>query len=80
MTSRLHLTQGQQNEIRPILVAEFIKKKSIQDSTLSDKAKHDQIGAVHRAACQQIKKVFTPEQMAQIEQEQSHPTASSTSR
>ena len=78
MTSRLKLSQSQQDKIRPILVAEWNKKQSIQDSTLSDKQKHDQIGANHRAALQKIKAVFTPAQMAQIEQEQDHPSTSST--
>ncbi len=78
MTGRLKLSQSQQDKIRPILVAEWNKKKSIESSTLSDKEKHDQIGANHRAACQKIKTLFTPAQMAQIEQEMNHPPASST--
>jgi hypothetical protein len=78
MTSRLHLSPSQQDKIRPILIAEWDKKQSIEKSTLSDKQKHDQIGANHRAALQKIKVLFTPEQMAQIEQEQDHPAASST--
>lgn len=78
MTGRLKLSQNQQDKIRPILVAEWNKKKSIESSTLSDKEKHDQIGASHRAACQKIKTLFTPSQMAQIEEEMNHPPASST--
>jgi hypothetical protein len=79
MTERLHLSQSQQNQIAPILVAEADKIKSIQDEpTLSAQEKHDQTGAVHRAALQQIKAVFTPEQLALIEQGQDHPQASPT--
>jgi len=78
MTGRLKLSQNQQDKIRPILVAEWNKKKSIESSTLGDKEKHDQIGANHRAACQKIKTLFTPAQMAQIEEEMNHPPASST--
>ena len=78
MTSRLNLSQSQQDNIRPILVAEWNKKQSLEKSTLSDRQKHDQEGANHRAALQKIKVLFTPEQMAQIEQEQNHPSASST--
>ena len=78
MTGRLKLSQNQQDKIRPILVAEWNKKKSIESSTLSDNEKHDQIGANHRAACQKIKTLFTPAQMAQIDQEMNHPPASST--
>jgi hypothetical protein len=74
MTERLHLSASQQNEIAPILVAESDKRKSIQDdTTLSDQQKHDQTGEVHRAALQQIKVFFTPEQLALIEQGQQHP-------
>ena len=78
MTDRLKLSQSQQDKIRPILVAEWNKKKSIENSTTSDKEKHDQIGANHRAACQKIKTLFTPAQMARIEEEMNHPPASST--
>ena len=80
MTSRLKLSQSQQDKIRPILVAEANKKQSIENSTLSDKQKRDQIGANHRAACQQIKKVFTPAQMAQIEDEMNHSSSPSSTR
>jgi hypothetical protein len=78
MTSRLSLSQSQQDKIRPILIAEWNKKESIENSTLSDKQKHDQEGANHRAALQKIKALFTPAQMALIEQEQDHPAPSST--
>jgi len=79
MTERLHLSQSQQNQIAPILVSEFDKRKAIQDdTTLSPQQKHDQTGQVHRAALQQIKAVFTSEQLAQIEQGQDHPGTSST--
>ena len=79
MTERLHLSQSQQNEIAPILVAESNKRKSIQDNTaLSDQQKHDQTGEVHRAALQQIKAVFTPEQLAQIEEGQQNPQTGPT--
>ena len=55
MTERLHLSQSQQDQIAPILVAEFDKRKAIQDdTTLSAQQKHDQTGQVHRAALQQI--------------------------
>jgi hypothetical protein len=74
MTERLHLSESQQNEIAPILVSESDKRKSIQDdTTLSDQQKHDQTGEIHRAALQQIKAFFTPEQLALIEQGQQHP-------
>jgi hypothetical protein len=79
MTERLHLSQSQQDQIAPILVAEFDKRKAIQDDTsLSVQQKHDQTGQVHRAALQQIKAVFTSEQLAQIEQGQDHPETGPT--
>jgi len=78
MTSRLNLSQSQQDRIRPILIAEWNKKQSIEGSTVTDQQKHNQIGANHRSALQKIKVVFTPQQMAQIEQEQNHPSPSST--
>ena len=78
MTGKLKLTEKQQDKIRPILVAEWNKKKSIESSTLGDKEKHDQIGANHRAACQKIKTFFTALQMAQIEEDMKHSPASST--
>jgi hypothetical protein len=78
MTTRLTLSQGQQDKIRPILVTEWNKKQSIENSTLSDKQKHDQEGANHRAALQRIKVLFTSQQMALIEQQQNHPSPSST--
>ena len=78
MTSRLNLSQSQQDKIRPVLIAEWKNKQSIEHGTLSEKQKHNQIGANHRAALQKIKVLFTPEQIAQIEQEQNHPSASST--
>jgi hypothetical protein len=80
ITHNLNLTQSQQDRIRPILVAEWEKRQAIQDSTLSDKQKHDQTGTVHRAALKQIKAVFTPAQMAIIEQGQNHSPTSPTSR
>ena len=74
MTERLHLSQSQQDQIAPILVAEANKREAILDDTsLNDQQKHDQTGQVHRAALQQIKAVFTPEQLAQVEQGQDHP-------
>lgn len=80
MTSRLKLTQTQQDKIRPILATESDKKKDVQDKTnLSDKQKHDQIGAIHRAALQQIKAVFTPEQLALINEGMNHPSPTSSS-
>lgn len=78
MTTRLKLTPAQQDRIRPILVEELRQKQLIEKSTLSDKQKFDQVGANHRAALQKIKAVFTPAQLAQIEDEMDHPAASST--
>jgi hypothetical protein len=79
-TDRLNLSPSQQEAIKPILVAEADKRKSIEDdTTLSVQEKHDQTGEVHRASLQQIKALFTPEQMAQIEQGQAHPQPSPTS-
>ena len=78
MTTRLKLTPSQQDRIRPILVEELRQKQLIEKSTLSDKQKFDQVGANHRAALQKIKAVFTPAQLAQIEDEMDHPAASST--
>ena len=72
MTSRLGLSQSQQDKIRPILATEWNKKTSIENSTLSEKQKHDQEGGNHRAALQKIKALFTPAQMAQVEQGQNH--------
>ena len=80
MTANLKLTSAQQNKIRPILAYEAEKKTAIEsNTTLSDKQKHDQVGTVHRAALQQIKKVFTPEQMKLIESDMHHSSSSSTS-
>jgi hypothetical protein len=74
MTERLHLSQSQQDQIAPILVSEAGQRTSIQnDPSLSVHEKHDQTGAVHRAALQQIKALFTPEQLALVEQSQAHP-------
>ncbi len=79
MTERIKLTPSQQAAIKPILVEEFKKRKAIEDSTsLTVQQKHDQTGVVHRAALQEIKVIFTPAQMALIEQQQDHPAASST--
>jgi hypothetical protein len=74
MTERLHLSQSQQDEIAPILVAEADQRTAIQnDPSLDAQEKHDQTGAVHRAALRQIKALFTPEQLALVEQGQDHP-------
>jgi hypothetical protein len=79
MTEKLHLSQSQQDQIAPILVAEADERNAIQDDTsLTAQQKHDQTGQVHRAALQQIKAVFTPEQLAQIEQGQEHPETGPT--
>jgi hypothetical protein len=79
MTERLGLSPAQQDEIGPILVAESNKRQSIQnDTTLSAQQKHDQIGTVHRAALHQIKALFTPGQLALIEQGQAHPSPGPT--
>ena len=79
MTERLKLTPDQQEAIKPILVAEADKRKTIQDdTTLSPQERHEQIGANHRASLQQIKALFTPEQVALIEQGQKHPGPSPT--
>ena len=79
MTQRLNLTPNQQDEIKPILVAEAQKREEIlSDTTLTSIQKHDQLGAEHRASLQQIKAYFTPDQMTQIEQGQNHHVASST--
>ena len=80
MTERLKLSAGQQAAIKPILVAEYDRRKTIEGNPgLSAQQKHDNVGTVHRAALQQIKAIFTPQQLAQIEQEQDHPSPSSTS-
>ena len=79
MTERLKLSPSQQSAIKPILVAEFEKRKAIEDNkSLSVQQKHDQTGTVHRAALQQIKAIFTPAQMALIVQGQDNPSPSST--
>lgn len=79
MTTKLKLSVSQQNKIRPMLANEFAKRQAIQDNTtLGDKQKHDQIGAIHRATCKQIKTVFTPEQMAKIENDMHHPSPTSS--
>lgn len=83
MTSKLKLSVSQQNKIRPMLANEFTKRQAVQDNTtLSDKQQHDQIGAIHRATCKQIKTVLTPGQMAQIENDMNHssPTTSTGSK
>ena len=69
----------QQDKIAPILVSEAKERKAVDDNMkLSPQEKMTQDGMIHRAALQQIKTVFTPEQMAQIEQGQDHPVASPT--
>lgn len=74
MTERLQLSESQQEKIGPILVSEADQRTSIQnDPSLTIQEKHDQTGAVHRAALKQIKALFTPEQLALIEQAQAHP-------
>jgi hypothetical protein len=79
MTERLKLTPEQQDEIKPILVAEADKKKTIMsDTTLTPQEMHQQIGTVHRESLQQIKAFFTPEQMAQINHGMNHPAPSPT--
>ena len=79
MTERLNLSRSQQEDIAPILVAESIKRKSIQDdTTLNSQQKHDEIGMVHRSALQQIKALFTPAQMALIESGQNNPAPGPT--
>jgi len=79
MTEKLKLSPAQQDAIRPILVAEAAQKKAIQDNTtLSDKEKQEQSFAVHRMSLQQIKALFTPEQMALIEDGMKHTSASPT--
>ena len=79
MTERLNLSRSQQDAIAPILVREANQRKSVQDDTkMSDQQKHDQIGVIHRAALQQIKALFTPEQMALINQGMNHPQPSPT--
>lgn len=83
MTTKLKLSVNQQDKIRPMLANEFAKRQVVlHNTTLSDKQKHDQIGAIHRATCKQIKTVFTPEQMAQIENDMNHssPTTSTGSK
>jgi len=80
MTANLKLTPEEQNKIRPILAYEASKKEAVdKNTTLSEKQKHDQVGTIHRAALQQIKKVFTPEQMKLIEDGMNHPGSSPTS-
>jgi hypothetical protein len=79
MTERLGLTQAQQDQIAPILVAEAKDRKGIEDNTtLSPQEKHVQTGMIHRVALQEIKAVFTPTQMALIEQGQDHPGTNPT--
>jgi len=63
---------------RPILVAEWKRSNRLRAARSADKKKHDETFANHRAALQKIKACSTPEQMAQIEQGQDHPQASST--
>ncbi len=80
MTANLKLTPAQQDKIRPIMAYEAQKRAAVEsNTTLSEKQKHDQIGTIHRAALQQIKKVFTPEQMKLIEDDMNHSSSSSTS-
>jgi len=79
MTQRLNLSQSQQDAIGPILVTEANNRKSIMDNTtLTPLQRHEQLGANHRASLQQIKALFTPDQLALINQEQAHPSASPT--
>jgi len=79
MTEKLKLSTSQQQAMKPILVAEYEKTKSIvDDKGLSAQQKHDQTGIIHRAAVKQIKALFTTAQMAQINQEQKNPAPGPT--
>ncbi len=79
MTERLKLSSSQQNEIKPILVAEYNDRKAILDSkTLTEQQKRDRGIEIHRASLQKIKVLFTPEQMALIEAGQNNPGPSPT--
>ena len=79
MTEKLKLSPEQQDEIKPILVAEADKRKSIlADTMLTPQEKHQQAFSAHRQSLQQIKAFFTPEQMAQINQGMNHSVPSPT--
>lgn len=69
LNERLHLTPGQQGQIKPILENEFDKMKSIQDdSSLSEEQKQEELKTLQQDTDQQIKGLLTPDQIAQLEQ------------
>jgi len=79
MTERLSLSPNQQAAIKPILIAEFDQRKAIEDNkSLTVQQQHDQEGTVHRASLQKIKAIFTPAQMALIEEGMKNPSPSPT--
>jgi hypothetical protein len=79
MTERLQLSPSQQAAIKPILVEEFNQRKAIEENkSLGAPQKRDESFAVHRAALQKIKAVFTPAQMALIEAGMNNPGPSPT--
>ena len=80
ITTNLKLSPSQQGKVQAILVEEVTKRKAIEANTkLSEKQRHDQVGAIHRASCQQMKAVFTSEQQKLIEVDMNHTAKSPTS-
>ena len=80
ISTNLKLSPNQQGKVKAILVEEAAKRKVIEGNTkLTEKQRHDQVGVVHRASCQQMKAVFTPEQLKLIEADMNHTSNSPTS-
>ena len=81
ISANLKLSPTQQGKVKAILVEEAAKRKEIEGNTkLTDKQRHDQVGVVHRASCQQMKTVFTPEQLKLIEADMNQTAKSPNSK
>jgi Spy/CpxP family protein refolding chaperone len=73
LTKSLQLTSDEQDQIKPILQAEFTQMKSIHDdTTLSDDQKHQQMETLHQDTAKQIEAVLTPDQVTKFEQMHQH--------
>ena len=81
ITTNLKLSPSQQGKVKAILVEEAAKRKAIEENTkLTEKQRHEQVGTIHRASCQQMKAVFTPEQQKLIEEDMNHTAKSPTTK
>jgi hypothetical protein len=73
LTKSLQLTSSEQDQIKPILEAEFAQMKTIyQDTTLTNDQKHQQMTALRQDTDKQIEAVLTPDQVTTFEQMHQH--------